>query len=501
MYCMNQQSQSPGLASRTPLTAQLLADWGEDSQSSVESQEEFQEIAAQSGEFLPDQDVPASADHIRIYLRQMGITPCLTALEEKLGAIEICKARKKSYNLFFASDFIAEQCIKLLQSALAGRSRLDRCINYSLFPGKRKEEIRIICKTHLETLQKILRRNKNDFDMILESSVPPMEKRIIWQRIQRRRSHASRLLQELHFRMPKVSLFNRDFRRVLWKMRRADGNMQRLAFMRILSETPTTARRYLCYTEKANQNYTAIKNWFASSNLRLVVSIAKNYQHRGLSFLDLIQEGNIGLLRSIDQFDARRNTKFSTFATWWIRQAILRAIANCSRTIRVPVHIQDSIAKVYKTVQNIRETTGEIPSLQETAQSCKLSEDELVKLLRCDCQPASFNTLVKDNAFVKENINITYCDILEDTKCSAPEDSVQGESLRDQLDDAMLELSDRERNIIQCRYGLLDGSVYTLDELSRIFSVTRERIRQIETNALRKLQNPNRCQKLGLYMG
>jgi RNA polymerase primary sigma factor len=265
--------------------------------------------------------------------------------------------------------------------------------------------------------------------------------------------------------------------------------------MRSLAETPTTLRRYMRRVKETSRKYVDVKNWFSVRNLRLVVSIAKNYQHRGLSFLDLIQEGNIGLLRAVDRFERRDNSMFATFATWWIRQAILRAIANHSRTIRIPVHIQDALSRIYKAVRGIKDKTGSVPSLRETAESCRLSEEEVIRILRADCSPVSLNAIARREK-KKEDQSMTYGEILEDTKCSSPEDSIQGENLRDWLVNMMDDLSDRERNILQRRYGLLDGSVYTLDELSEMFSLTRERIRQIEIGALRKLQNPARSRML-----
>ena len=501
---------------RTTFTAHLLSAWGHDAQRSAPPVSGAITAAEQN-------DRRSTPDYIRIYLRQMSASPCLTKSEEKLGAINICKSRKRYYDRFFASDYTLKKCLKLIRFALAGKCRLDRCFDFSLFETtKRKEDILQICHRHSETLQQILEMNNEDFARILLPSTPAAEKKSIWQRIQRRRKHAAKLLQELHFRMPKVTLSIRKLRRIVFKMnllklqiretqcllpelsgeqaeaakKDCEGKYRELdSLMQSVAETPATVRHYLRRVQESYRRYVDLKNWFAERNLRLVVSIAKNYQHRGLGFLDLIQEGNIGLLQAVDKFDSRRHTRFSTFATWWVRQSILRAIADSSRTIRVPVHIQDSLTRIYKVVRKIKDQTGMVPTLQETAESCRLSEEDVIRILRYDCSPVSLNAVAKGEH------HKTYNEILEDTKCGVPEDTVQGESLRDRLNDIMKDLSDRERNILQRRYGLLDGCVYTLDELSKMFSLTRERIRQIELSALRKLQHPARARKLRVSVG
>ena len=472
---------------RPTFTTHLLSLWGHDVP-----------VSDQAGSDVPPalEDRRPTVDYVRIYLRQMGEIACLTKSEEGLRTVHIERKRKRYYDHFFTSDYILAKCLKEIESAFAGKSRLDRCLDFSLFPTKRREDIRQICRFHRETLQKIYERNREDFSLILLPDTSLSDRKNLWTQIRRRRKHAARLLQELHFRMSKIAPYLRQLRRIARKMDSRKLNNRREFDSQMLStlETPATIRHYLRQVKNWSQQYVDAKNGFAACNLRLVVSIAKNYQHRGLSFLDLIQEGNIGLLRAVDKFEKRENSTFATFATWWIRQAILRAIANSSRTIRVPVHMQDSLARIYKVVRAIKDQTGMMPTLQKTAQSCHLSEDEVVKILQSDSVPVSLSAIVRGE-------NKTYAETLEDTKSGLPEDSVSGESLRSRLDDAMNDLSDRERNILQCRYGLFDGSVYTLEELSKMFSLTRERVRQIELGAIRKLQHPVRSRKLKVSAG
>ena len=354
----------------------------------------------------------------------------------------------------------------------------------------------------------MLIRNRRDYCVSM-SKTQPLEARVkAWQDLARRRRRAVRLVEEM--RLPKERLdgvldtLDRYSKRVDYlqqQIRRSrqqgrpteERYVQVMEFRNILQmtqETPTSLRSRVKAARLIDSEHQKAKKGLSEGNLRLVVSIAKKYRNRGLNFLDLIQEGNAGLMRAVDKFEYRRGFKFCTYATWWIRQAITRAVSDQSRTIRIPVHMVESMQKVRNSTRELIQKNGREPTIEETAAAAGTALDLTKQIMLMNRYPISLDRPVGNSD------DSHYGDLLPDERTSNPAEQAQIENLRRKLYQVLKTLSYREREIIKLRYGLGDGHQYTLEEVGHIFKVTRERIRQIEAKAVRKLQQPSRSQEL-----
>jgi len=459
------------------------------------------------------EEVDTTDDPVRMYLMQMGEIPLLTRDEEISSAKKIEHTRSKYRHWMLATDFMLQGACKLLEQVRDSKLRLDRTIEVSVTNAAEKKAIMKRIVPNIKTLRHLLVQNYHDYFVAINRRASDSARSEAWKRLTRRRNRAVRLVEEMNLRTNRLEPLFEKLQAIDARMRTlksqieaarqsgyADGqNLEQLLeelryLMRITYESPKTLRRRVDRVASHRVDYDAAKRELSAGNLRLVVSIAKKYRNRGLSFLDLIQEGNTGLMRAVDKFEYERGFKFSTYATWWIRQAITRAIADQSRTIRVPVHMIDTMSKVRMVTRQLVQELGREPSVEETADKAGLSIEDARVIIKMARQPLSLDQPVGDHD------DSYFGEFLEDHRDEDPLYETNQESLKHHIDQAMQTLNYREREILRLRYGLADGYAYTLEEVGRIFSVTRERVRQIESKAVRKLQQPYRNKALTSFV-
>jgi RNA polymerase primary sigma factor len=458
--------------------------------------------------FMDDEDSRRIDDPVRMYLTQMGEIPLLKREQEIALAKKIEVTRKRFRRKVLECDYALNSVIDTLKRVDGGDLPFDRTIKVSLTENLEKDKILQRMKPNLKTLDHLTDLNRNEFDLLLDPRDNEENKRRLRRNLKIRRRKAVTLVEELSIRTQKVQPLMKKLEQISVRMTEVEKQIEELKGLRsakedranlekeltdlmtLTLEEPPSLRRRVEVMKKRFGEYEQAKRDLSGGNLRLVVSIAKKYRNRGLSFLDLIQEGNTGLMRAVDKYEYRRGYKFSTYATWWIRQAITRAIADQARTIRIPVHMIETMSKLRNVSKKLLQEMGREPTIEETAKAAGITVEETRRVLKISRHPISLDRPVG------ESEDSYFGDFIEDDSAESPVNAATQEMLKDKIEHVLKTLTYREREIIKLRYGLGDGYTYTLEEVGRIFKVTRERVRQIEAKAVRKLQHPVRSRQL-----
>ena len=444
-----------------------------------------------------------NSDPIRLYLSQMANIPLLTKEEEVIYSKRIEKWRRAFRQSVLGSPVGLQNAFQTLTKVFHGQLAFERTISEKLSKTLVLHQI----PQHLRTLGPMLNSTSADFNLLVRKSTKRSMKPQIRQRIKQRHHRALILVEEMNLRNRRVHAVMKQLETMSARMdeilrllndrsvkmmpdRNAVLTKELRRLIRTAQESPQALRRRCEKMKRFLREYEEAKGEMCRSNLRLVISVAKKYRNRGIGFLDLIQEGNTGLMRAVDKFEYRRGFKFSTYAIWWIRQAITRAIAEQSRTIRIPVHMIDALSRIRNTSREIYQETGRQPSIHEVAAATDMSVEEIRRTMLMGAHPISLEHPIG------EAEDGSFGELVADTSAERPERSASNDLLRKEIGNLLKVLTYREREIIKLRYGLENGYSYTLEEVGRIFQVSRERVRQIEQKAVEKLQQPGRCRHL-----
>ena len=447
-------------------------------------------------------------DPVRMYLTQMGEIPLLTREQEISLAKKIEVTRRRYRRELLSCECVLRSAYEILCKVHTGKLPFDRTIKVSVTEGLEKTQILGRMPHNLKTIERLRAQDVPNFETSIAPDSTARQRRDAQERHDARRRKTVTLIEELSLRTQRLQPCMKRLEQISERMLELQEQIHNLKNLReardervnlqnelddlmaLTLETPERLRERVGKIELRFADYEQAMQELSGGNLRLVVSIAKKYRNRGLSFLDLIQEGNTGLMRAVDKYEYRRGYKFSTYATWWIRQAITRAIADQARTIRIPVHMIETMSRLRKVSKQLLQEYGREPTLEETSEAAGVSLEETRRVLKISRHPISLDRPVG------ESEDSYFGEFIEDASSDSPVSAATQEMLKDKIDSVLKTLTYREREIIKLRYGLGDGYTYTLEEVGRIFKVTRERVRQIEAKAVRKLQHPVRSRQL-----